>query len=124
MFFPALKFLISLLAGVMMAFAFQFLLTNLSVAIAATPGTLSGGDDDESESLGTTIRKTESKIGIWALVTVTVALFAASFLAVKLSLVGSVGLGAIMGVVIWSTYFFAAGVARLRGSWLSDWFCD
>ena len=104
--FSSPQFLTSLLAGVMMAFAFQFLLTNLSVAIAATPGALSsGGDDDESESLGTAIRKTESKIGIWALVTVTLALFAASFLAVKLSLVGSVGLGAIIGVVIWSTYF-------------------
>ncbi|MCY7321362.1 MAG: MFS transporter [Phormidesmis sp. CAN_BIN36] len=103
--FSSPQFLTSLLSGVMMAFAFQFLLTNLSVAIAATPGTLSSDGDDESESLGTAIRKTESKIGIWALVTVTLALFAASFLAVKLSLVGSVGLGAIIGIVIWSTYF-------------------
>ncbi len=103
--FSSPQFLIALLAGVMMAFAFQFLLTNLSVAVVATPGTLSSDDDSESESLGTTIRKTESKIGIWALVTVTLALFAASFLAVKLSLVSSVGLGAIIGVVIWSTYF-------------------
>ncbi|KAM3096427.1 MFS transporter [Phormidesmis sp. 146-12] len=103
--FSSPQFLVSLLAGVMMAFAFQFLLTNLSVAIVATPGTLPDSDDDDSDSLGTSIRKTESKVGIWALLTVTIALFAASFLAVKLSLVGSSALGAIIGVVIWSTYF-------------------
>ncbi len=104
--FSSPQFLISLLAGVMMAFAFQFLLTNLSVAVATTPGVLPDSDDDnDSDSLGTSIRKTESKVGIWALLTVTIALFSASFLAVKLSLVGSAVLGAIVGVVIWSTYF-------------------
>ncbi|MFM7371082.1 MAG: MFS transporter, partial [Sphaerospermopsis kisseleviana] len=43
---------------------------------------------------------------IWTLVTVTIALFIACFLAVKLSLlILDPGLGAILGLVIWGAYF-------------------
>jgi len=101
--FSGPQFLVALIAGLMMAFAFQFLLTNLSVAFAASPGALP--DSDESESIGKTIRGIETKLGLFVLITVSIALFIASFLAVKLSLVGSTTLGAILGVVIWATYF-------------------
>ncbi|GAX44134.1 hypothetical protein NIES4075_51510 [Tolypothrix sp. NIES-4075] len=102
--FSGPKFLVAMLSGVLMAFAFQFLLTNFSLAVGIS--TL-GGDSssDESQSLGSTIRNVETKVGIWALITASIALFAACFLAVKLSLIGSAVLGAIIGVVIWSTYF-------------------
>jgi hypothetical protein len=101
--FSGTKFLVALLAGVLMAFAFQLLLTNFSVAA----GISSGADaaDDETDTIGGQIRLVEAKIGAWALVTSSIALFAASFLAVKLSLVESALYGAILGVVIWSTYF-------------------
>jgi len=102
--FSGPQFLVSLLAGVMMAFAFQLLLTNLSVAAYVAAGE-SSSEIDSSESLGDTIRKIETKVGLWTLVTVSIALFIACFLAVKLSLINSVVLGAITGVVIWSTYF-------------------
>jgi len=100
------KFLVAMLSGVLMAFAFQFLLTNFSLAVGIS--TLGGdsSDDDDSQSLGSTIRGVEAKVGIWALITASIALFAACFLAVKLSLIDSAVLGAIIGVVIWSTYFF------------------
>ncbi|MEH2294062.1 MFS transporter [Nostoc sp.] len=102
--FSGPKFLVALLAGVLMAFAFQLLLTNFSVAvgISALGGSSSS---DESESLGGTIRKVETAVGLWVLVTATIALFSASFLAVKLSLIESAFLGAIIGVVIWSAFF-------------------
>ncbi|MCV3212041.1 MFS transporter [Plectonema radiosum NIES-515] len=102
--FSGPKFLVAMLSGVLMAFAFQFLLTNFSVAIGISA---LGGDssDDDSQSLGSTIRGVEAKVGIWALITASIALFVASFLAVKLSLIGSAVLGAIIGVVIWSAYF-------------------
>ncbi|MBW4687688.1 MAG: MFS transporter [Komarekiella atlantica HA4396-MV6] len=102
--FSGPKFLVALLAGILMAFAFQLLLTNFSVAvgISALGGSSSS---DESESLGGTIRKVETTAGIWALVTATIALFSACFLAVKLSLIESTLLGAIIGVVIWSAFF-------------------
>ncbi|KJH72483.1 hypothetical protein [Aliterella atlantica] len=102
--FSGTQFFIALIAGVLMAFAFQLLLTNFSVAfgISALGGS---SNSDESESLGGTIRKIETAVGLWTLITVSIALFIACFLAVKLSLVSSTVLGAITGIVIWSTYF-------------------
>ncbi|MCU0550553.1 MAG: MFS transporter [Leptolyngbya sp. Prado105] len=97
------QFLLALFSGLVMAFAFQFLLTNLAVAFVATPGTPK--DTGESESLGHAVRGIETKLGLFVLVSVSIALFAANFLAVKLSLVNSTTLGAIVGVVVWSTYF-------------------
>ncbi|RUS96651.1 hypothetical protein DSM106972_086740 [Dulcicalothrix desertica PCC 7102] len=104
--FSGPKFLVALVAGILMALAFQLLLTNLSVAIGISAiGTGSGSDSDESESLGSTVRKVESTVGLWALITASIALFAASFLAVKLSLIENALLGATIGVVIWSAFF-------------------
>jgi len=121
--FSGPQFLVALIAGLMMAFAFQFLLTNLSVAFVASPGALP--DSDESESIGKTIRGIETKLGLFVLITVSIALFIASFLAIKLSLVGSTTLGAILGVVIWATYFSvlvwlgSGAVGSLVGSFIS-----
>ncbi|HEY9670342.1 MAG TPA: MFS transporter [Waterburya sp.] len=98
------QFFIALIAGVLMAFAFQFVLTNLSVAASISSGE-NPVDADSDEGLGKKIRKIESKVGIWTLLTVNIAIFIACFLAVKLTLISSVVLGAIVGVVIWSAYF-------------------
>ncbi|MBW4610538.1 MAG: MFS transporter [Hassallia sp. WJT32-NPBG1] len=103
--FSGPKFLVAMLSGILMAFAFQFLLTNFSLAVGIAALGSDSFDDDDSQSLGSTIRGVEAKVGIWALITASIALFIASFLAVKLSLIGSAGLGAIIGVVIWSAYF-------------------
>lgn len=122
--FSSPQFLVSLLSGLMMAFAFQLLLTNLSVAFIASPGALPDSDHD-SDGLISTLRGIETKVGVGALVTVTIALFAACFLAVKLSLVSNSFLGAIIGVVIWSTYFSvmvwlgSSAVGSLIGSIMS-----
>lgn len=102
--FSGPQFLVALVAGVMMAFAFQLLLTNFSVAFGVS-SLGSQSDSDDSGSLGGTIRKIEAAVGLWTVVTVSIALFIACFLAVKLSLINSAVLGAITGVVIWSTYF-------------------
>lgn len=49
--FSGPKFLVALFAGILMAFAFQLLLTNLSVAVGISAlGTGSGSDSDESQS--------------------------------------------------------------------------
>jgi hypothetical protein len=102
-FFSEPKFVLALIAGVVMAFAFQLLFTNLAIAVIASPD--SPSDDSSSESLGDTVRGIETKVGLGLLISVSIALFAASFLAVKLSLVGSPVLGAITGVIIWSVFF-------------------
>ncbi|MBH8553718.1 MFS transporter [Nostocaceae cyanobacterium CENA357] len=103
--FSGSKFLVALLAGTLMAFAFQFLLTNFSVAVGISTWGSDAYPDSDSDSLGGTIRKFEAKVGSWALITASIALFVACFLAVKLSFIESALLGAIIGVVIWSAYF-------------------
>ncbi len=102
--FSSPQFLVALISGLLMAIAFQLLLTNLSVALIASPGVVPDSGDD-SDGLMDTVRGIETKIGIGALVTMTISLAAACFLAVKLSLTTSVLAGAIVGVTIWSAYF-------------------
>jgi hypothetical protein len=102
--FSGSQFFIALVAGVLMAFAFQFLLTNFTVAAGISSGE-NPADTDSDDSWGHAVREVESKVGLWALLTVNIALFIACFLAVKLTLINSVMLGAITGVVIWSAYF-------------------
>ncbi|MGL5194350.1 MAG: MFS transporter, partial [Chroococcales cyanobacterium] len=107
--FSGPQFFAALVSGVLLAFGFQLLLTNLSVAAGISyMGNTSKSSDSHSDSgdtLGGTIRKVETAVGVWTLVTVSIALFCAALLAVRLSLMVSVGLGAILGLVIWATYF-------------------
>ncbi|HIK07925.1 MAG TPA: MFS transporter [Trichormus sp. M33_DOE_039] len=123
--FSASKFIVALVAGTLMAVAFQLLLTNLSIAARISTLGTDVDDDSESESLGRTIRKIEAKVGAWGIITASIALFTACFLAVKLSLINSALLGAIIGVVIWSTYFLLVAwfgsfaVGSLLGSIIS-----
>jgi hypothetical protein len=123
--FSSPQLIVALLSGIMMAFGFQLLLTNLSVALVATPGDMVDVEVDDSDSVMDTIKGVETKLGLGILVTSTIALFAASFLAVKFSLVNSAFIGAIVGVVIWSTYFTvvmwlgSSAVGSLLGSLVS-----
>ncbi|MBW4560960.1 MAG: MFS transporter [Mojavia pulchra JT2-VF2] len=103
--FSGSKFLVALLAGTLMAFAFQLLLTNFSVAAGISTLGSDSDSDDDSETWGSKVREIETKLGFWAIITASIALFLACFLAVKLTLIESAFLGAIIGVVIWSTYF-------------------
>jgi ElaB/YqjD/DUF883 family membrane-anchored ribosome-binding protein len=126
--FSGPKFLVALLAGILMAFAFQLLLTNFTVAVGI-PIIASGDDDDDdddkSDTIGGKVRKTEAKIGLWASITGSIALFAACYLAVKLSLIKSPLLGVIIGIVIWAAYFSlimwlgSSAVGSLIGSLVS-----
>ncbi|MEA5619150.1 MFS transporter [Cronbergia sp. UHCC 0137] len=124
--FSSPNFFVALLCGVVMAFGFQLLLTNLSLAVGISSiGTGAYSDHDDAETVGGKIRRIEAKVGIWTLFTSSFALFLACFLAVKLSLIESIFLGAIIGVVIWSTYFTiimwlgSGAVGSLIGSFVS-----
>ncbi|AFZ59997.1 MFS transporter [Anabaena cylindrica FACHB-243] len=99
------RFFVALISGVILAFAFQLVLTNLSVA-AGISYLGHPSESEEIESFGGTIRKIGTGLGVWTLVTVTLALLIACFLAVKLSLlILDPSLGAILGLVIWGAYF-------------------
>ncbi|MEO0458521.1 MAG: MFS transporter [Cyanobacteria bacterium P01_A01_bin.114] len=105
--FSGPQFFIALLSGLILTFGFQLLLTNLSVAagISYVGHSSSDSSDSKSSSGGVGPRKIGIAFGLWTLITVSLALFFACLLAVKLSLYNSALLGAITGLVIWGTYF-------------------
>ncbi|WNZ25256.1 MFS transporter [Leptolyngbya sp. NK1-12] len=109
--FSGPQFFIALVSGILLAFAIQLLLTNLSVAagISFLGGRSSSDSSRDTSSddsgVGATIRKISFGVGIWTLISVSIALFFACYLAVQLSLLSSANLGAIVGLVIWAAYF-------------------
>lgn len=110
--FSGPQFFIALVSGVLLAFAFQLALTNLSVAAgisylgrSSDSASDSHSDDSDLDDAGHTVRKISARVGIWTVITVTLALFLACYLAVQLSLLATPRLGAIVGLVIWAAYF-------------------
>jgi hypothetical protein len=100
----------TLFTGLLLAFATQLLLTTFGVAagvtaIGALPSTQSDEEPEATATSSNTVGKLGFAIGASTLLTVNVVLFVACYLAVKLSLVSSPTLGAVLGVVIWSGYF-------------------
>ncbi|MEQ9438224.1 MAG: hypothetical protein RIG62_04220 [Cyclobacteriaceae bacterium] len=121
------QFFISILAGVLLAIGFQVLLTSLSVAIGfsaigdvekqshdSDPDNHASHDLSDSTPIGV---KISSGVGLFTLITSSIALFCACLLAVKLSLVGNVVTGITLGLVIWATFFTA--LAYLEGKAVS-----
>lgn len=103
--FSGPQFFIALVSGILLAFAFQLLFTNLSVAAGISYLGHSSSSHHDDEGGGVSVRKIGLGVGVWTLITVTLALFIACFLAVQLSLLTSARLGAIVGLVIWAAYF-------------------
>lgn len=112
--FSGPQFFIALVSGILLAFAIQLLLTNFSVAAGISYlGNLTDPDKDHHDSdssddgsgVGSTIRKISFGVGIWTLITVSIALFFACYLAVQLSLLTSPRLSVIISLVIWAAYF-------------------
>lgn len=111
------QFLVSIIAGVLLAVGFQVLLTSLSVAIGFSAigdvekkGHSSNKHDNSSDhSTSSTPAgvKISSGVGAFTLITSSIALFCACLLAVKLSLVGNIVTGITLGLVIWATFFTA-----------------
>jgi hypothetical protein len=119
------QFFITVIAGVMLALGFQFILTALSVAagISAigdvkktyvesknhTTGKHSFGEEDtdenENSSSGSTGVKVTTGFGIWSTLTVAISLFAATALALNLSLVANTMVGITLALVIWASFF-------------------
>ena len=115
--FSGPKFFIALISGIILAFAIQLVLTNLAVAagisfLGSSSNSDSGSnhnhnhDRNDHSDLGSTISKIGTAVGLGTLISVTFSLFVACFLAVKLSLLSlDLGIGAILGLVIWAAYF-------------------
>ncbi len=121
------NYLVVILAGVLLAFGFQFLLTALSVAAGVSAiGNIKKSyvhnkykginfekkhdddDDDDEYEIDpdmTTGVKVTAAVGLWNVVTVGLSLFGATFLALQimpqLDLIARLSLG----LVIWATFF-------------------
>lgn len=106
------RFFICIVAGVLLAIGFQVLLTMLSVASGITAiGNIresANSPSDKRSGAGHsshTAQKITTGLGVWTIITVSVSLFFASLLAVKLSFVGANFVGVTLGLVIWATFF-------------------
>ena len=106
------QFLITMISGVILAFGFQLLLTNLSMAAGVSYVAHSGGSssssnssDSASDSDGSPVKTISLAFGLWTLITVSLALFFACWLAVRLTVYTDPWSAAITGLVIWATYF-------------------
>lgn len=101
--FSGPQFFIALVSGLVLAFGFQLLLTNLSMAVGISA--LGNSSSSKRSSGNSSSPPITTAVGLWTIITVSLALFFACLLAVKLSLLNSALLGAITGLVIWGTYF-------------------
>jgi len=95
-----------LVAGIVLAIAFQLLITNFFIAL----GISYSDSEDESDfhvgdSMDDRITRVGTVVGLRTLGTISLSLFAACFLSIKLCLTGDSTLGAILGIVIWAAYF-------------------
>lgn len=105
-------FFISVLAGVVIALAIQFLLSNLAVALGITAtGDLrdaqfgSSSSDNSSAKVGAAGTKVTSGLGIFNTLTMSVSLFAGTWLALDLAHATTFLNGAITGLVVWALFF-------------------
>jgi len=125
-------FLTSLIAGIILAFGFQLLLTNLSAALGLSAlhigmekaekqvGSVRMGEGKEagqvkvgegkreetSEPLQAKARKLNAGFGVWAVITASISLFFASWLAVELGTAFSSALSAVvLGLAIWGLFY-------------------
>lgn len=109
------EFLLALVAGIILAFGFQAVFTLISVAAGISivgPLNKSSSHNDKSKdkssqknsssNMGT---KISSAAGIWTLLTVSISLFFATLLSLKLILVDSNTLALVLSLVIWAAFF-------------------
>ncbi|TYP77331.1 hypothetical protein [Aquimarina intermedia] len=118
------QFFITVIAGVILALGFQFILTALSVAVGISAigdvkksyvkskNHTSGKDhfddneNNDNEKDGMTTRTlVTTTFGIWSTLTVAISLFGATALAMNLSLIANPLIGTTLALVIWATFF-------------------
>ncbi|MCM4160918.1 hypothetical protein DHB64_13535 [Antarcticibacterium sp. W02-3] len=121
-------FFIAVIAGVVLAMGFQFILTALSVATGITAigdikekyvkgkyhpnrkdnlhdldhDVTRDDDDDDGMDTGTMIT---TGFGAWSVLTTIISLFGATALAINLALIASPVIAITLGLVIWATFF-------------------
>jgi hypothetical protein len=116
------NFWLAIVVGVILAVSFELILTHLSVAA----GISSVGPFDRREreeprgqephargGIMNKLRKGSSLFGIWTLVTATISLFFASWLAIELANTGDAFRGLVLGLSIWALFYIAMTVLEV-----------
>ncbi len=124
---PSPGFFTALIAGIIMAFGFQLILTNLSAAVGlsalhmgaekAEKKIRSGSSGEEGkdppDSISKTAREVNTAFGIWAIVTASVSLFFAAWLAAKISTPLNIFAGITLGLAIWGLFYIVTAVLEM-----------
>lgn len=105
--------LITLVTGLLLAVAFQVLLTSFAAAVGVSalgflPSERTSQSDSGRSTQGVSPVWISTVLGLGTLLTVNTALFPACFLAVRLSLVQDWVVGAGLGLVVWAGYCLIA----------------
>jgi len=113
------NFFMALVAGVLLALGFQYVLTLLSAALGLSVVHIDPHHHDHDD-LELNHAKDEDRhprhlglkitngIGIWSMLTMTISLFLATWLAVHLSMGASAMTGLVLGLVIWAAFTLLA----------------
>lgn len=105
---PLGNFVVALVVGVLLAVAFQMLLTALTAATGVSSiGSLEDRyrHPEEHPRTHNPFARAVSAIGAWTLVTTSFSLFLATLLAVRLSMVSNTLIAVILGLSIWAAFY-------------------
>lgn len=130
------NYIVAILSGVLLALAFQLILTALSVAIGITAvgdlkksyiknklGTYDSDfnavrdayEFDQDYGSGTSLGvKITTGFGIWSVITTCISLFAATAIAVRMSIFSIDGTDIATGLVIWALFFIILFYLEMR----------
>ena len=130
------NYVVAIISGVILALAFQLILTALSIAIGISAvgdmkqkyvknkvgsnyanenGVRDEYEFDQDYSSGTSLGvKITSAFGIWSVITTCLSLFAATAIAVRMSIVSIDGTDIATGLVIWALFFIILFYLEIR----------
>ncbi len=126
---PGASFITALVVGIILAFGFQLILTNLSAAVglSAMHSPLeslrkrvgpSGGRQQqqrqgETEPVEEKLRTVNTTFGIWAVITSAISLFFAAWLAVEFSIALTTVAGITLGLAIWGLFYLITAILEM-----------
>lgn len=99
-----MELVFSLIAGLIVAFAFQLLLANLGIALGLTVLDFSPKQGYSSDSVDISLPITHL-LGIGVALTLSTVLFAAGLLTTEFSEIAEPRRGLIFGIILWATYW-------------------
>jgi len=111
------NFFFAVIVGLILAIAFEMLLTHLSIATGISmvgpldePSEEAGGKAEGERIYMRTAHKFSNAFGVWSLVTAVISLFFASWFAVRLAGTGNAFYGVVLGLAIWGLFYMIMAI--------------